>query len=71
AVALDPDVIIIADMGIAGGDEARRWRMHMSLAAVRSNAIHIIEPYGICSTTVAAFPSAVKSIAKLIHGGAK
>lgn len=68
AAALDPEVIIIADMGVSGADEVKRWKKHASLAAVKANAVHVIEPYGVCSTTVAAFPDAVASIAALIHG---
>ncbi|MBI4976794.1 MAG: ABC transporter substrate-binding protein [Spirochaetes bacterium] len=70
-IALNPDVIIIATMGVAGDDEIRQWKKHTTLTAVKKNAVYCIEPYGICSTTVASFPSVTASLAALINNGAK
>jgi iron complex transport system substrate-binding protein len=63
----NPDVIIIADMGIAGEQERMSWQKYKNLNAARDNRIYIIDSYKICSPTPASFVETLKEIAGILH----
>jgi ABC-type Fe3+-hydroxamate transport system substrate-binding protein len=65
----NPDVIIITTMGIAGEKEKESWEKYRSMAAVRNNNIHIVDPDKVCSPTPITFVEALKEIAEIIHPG--
>ncbi len=64
---LGPDVIIITTMGIAGEKEKENWMKFRTIAAVKDNNIHIVDPDKICSPTPVTFVEALKEIAGIIH----
>ena len=65
----NPDVIIITTMGIAGVKEKEGWMKYRSIAAVRNNSIHIVDPDKVCSPTPVTFVEALKEIVEIVHPG--
>ena len=65
----NPDVILITAMEGAGAEnEKRRWQKIATLKAAKGGAIHIIEPYKMCSPTPITFVEALAEVERLIHG---
>lgn len=65
---INPDVILIANMGIAGERERQKWKGFPSLKAVKENRIFLIEPDLYCSPTPLDFVQGVKGLYKLLQG---
>lgn len=63
----NPDIIIIANMGIAGEEEKEAWQRYKNLNAVKNNRIHIIDSYRLCSPTPVSFTQTLQEIAAIIH----
>jgi len=63
----NPDVIIIATMGIAGEKEKGVWKRHKSLKAVEKNRIYIIDSYELCSPTPISFVETLKELVTILH----
>jgi len=63
----DPDVIIIATMGINGEKEKKAWQQFKTLKAVRDDRIHFIESELLCSPTPLSFAQTVREISKILH----
>jgi iron complex transport system substrate-binding protein len=63
----NPDVIIIAEMGIVGKDEKRMWQKYRTINAVKNNRIHIMDSYKLGSPTPLAFAETLEEIAELLH----
>jgi len=64
----NPDVIIIATMGVVGEKERELWMKHEALKAVQDNKIYIVDPYKFCSATPVSFVEALKETARILHG---
>lgn len=64
---LDPDVIIIVTMGMAGEAERKRWRSFPALSAVKHDRIFLMDSYSTCSPTPATFVHALERIAVMLH----
>lgn len=63
----DPDVIIIATMGIVGEDERRTWHKYRPLKAVKYGRIYVMDSYDLCSPTPITFLETLRKLAKLLH----
>lgn len=63
----NPEVIIIATMGIIGEEEKGIWQKYKTINAVKNNRIYIIDSYAICSPTPLSFVDALKEIVKILH----
>lgn len=68
-IAQDPDIIIIATMGIAGENERDIWNKYPTLKAVKNKRIHIIDSYELCSPTPVSFVEVFAEIVQIIHSG--
>jgi len=67
----NPDVIIIATMGIVGEKEKKIWQKYTTVSAVRDNRIHIVDSYRFCSPTPVTFAEALEEMAEILHPGAQ
>ena len=65
-VADNPDVIVIAAMGI-GESEKARWARYPSLTAAAAGRIHIMDAYSMCSPTPLTFAETLAELARLFH----
>lgn len=69
-IAQNPDLILIAIMGSEGASgqkEKQTWRRYPSIAAVKNDNIHIVDPDLVCSPSPLTFVEALRTIAALIH----
>lgn len=64
---LNPDVIIIATMGIVGEEEKGTWQKYRSINAVKNNRIYIIDSYRLCSPTPLSFVNTLEEIVDILH----
>jgi iron complex transport system substrate-binding protein len=62
----NPDVILVADMGLSGENERNVWKRFTSIDAVRKDRIYIIDP-DICSPTLVSFAESLEEIAHIVH----
>lgn len=69
ALKQNPDVIIIATMGIVGEEEKEIWRKYGTLNAAKTGRIHVVDAYNLCSPTPVTFVSTLREIAGLFHHG--
>jgi len=63
----NPDVIIIATMGIVGEEEKRTWQKYKTLNAVKNDRIYVVDSYALCSPTPVTFAQTLKELARLLH----
>ncbi|MDD5772698.1 MAG: helical backbone metal receptor [bacterium] len=63
----DPDVIIIADMGISSEEEKKAWEEHKVLKAVKNKRVHIFDAYALCSPTPVTFIDTLEKIVKILQ----
>ncbi len=63
----NPDVIIIATMGIEGEKEQKSWFNYSTVSAVKNKNIHLIDSNSICSPTPIGFAELLKDISKILH----
>jgi ABC-type Fe3+-hydroxamate transport system substrate-binding protein len=68
-VQRDPDVILIAQMGLAGEGEKGAWMKYKTIKAVQGQRIYIVDPYRFCSPTPLSFIESVRELVRLFHGG--
>jgi len=66
-VKTDPDVIIIAAMGMAGEDEKAMWQKYKSIAAVKKQQIYLIDPDIICNPLPGNFADTLEKVAGFLH----
>lgn len=64
----NPDVIIIAGMGIAADKEKADWCKYKSLSAVKSGRIYIVDPYKFCSPTPLSFTESLEEVFQMLYG---
>ncbi len=67
-IKMNPDVILVVDMGIVGEREVNRWRQFDNLKAVREGKIFVIESDLYCSPTPVSFVEGVRILVDLLHG---
>ncbi|MCK4533456.1 ABC transporter substrate-binding protein [bacterium] len=60
----NPEVIIIATMGIIGEEEKGIWQKYKTIKAVKNNRIYIIDSYALCSPTPVSFVETLKEMQK-------
>lgn len=63
----NPDVILIADMGIDAQKEREVWKSYKALRAARDNRIYTIDSYWLCSPTPVSFIETLKKLAEILH----
>ena len=63
----DPEIIIIAAMGIAADEEKRNWEKFKTLRAVKNGRIYIVDPDKYCNPTPLSFGEALKEMAGILH----
>jgi len=63
----NPDVIIIASMGINGKNEIEVWQKFNTLEATRNDRIYIVDSELLCSPTPASFGETLEKIVKFLH----
>jgi iron complex transport system substrate-binding protein len=63
----NPDIIIIATMGISGENERKAWKRFTTIEAVKSNRIYIVDPDKLCSPTPVSFAGYLEEIVTLLH----
>ncbi len=63
----NPEVIIIATMGIIGEEEKGIWQKYKTINAVMNNRIYIIDSYALCSPTPLSFVETLKEIAEILN----
>ncbi|MCX5808226.1 MAG: ABC transporter substrate-binding protein, partial [Proteobacteria bacterium] len=63
----NPDVILIATMGISGEDERKTWHKYKMINAVKHNRIHLVDPDSICSPTPVSFAEYLEEIIRIIQ----
>lgn len=63
----DPDLIIIASMGLQTENEKEQWRVFKQLKAVKNNALHVVDAVRYCVPTPKGFVEALRLTADLIH----
>ncbi|MBU1044806.1 MAG: ABC transporter substrate-binding protein [Candidatus Omnitrophica bacterium] len=66
-VELNPDIIIIASMGIAAEDEKQIWNRYTTITAVKNKRIYCIDPDIICNPIPDNFVSTLKMIIDFLH----
>jgi ABC-type Fe3+-hydroxamate transport system substrate-binding protein len=67
-VKRNPDIILIAKMGIAGAREKEQWAKHTTIRAVQTDQIYMVDPYRFCSPTPLSFIESVQELVRLFHG---
>ena len=63
----NPDIIIIATMGISGENERNAWKRFTSIEAVKKNKVYIVDPDRLCSPTPVSFAEYLAEIVGLLH----
>jgi len=67
-VKRNPDIILIAKMGIAGEREKAQWATYTTIRAVQTDQIYTVDPYRFCSPTPLSFVESVRELVRLFHG---
>ncbi|HEX9950058.1 MAG TPA: ABC transporter substrate-binding protein [Thermodesulfobacteriota bacterium] len=66
-VRKNPDIIIIAKMGMAGEREKAVWVKYKTIRAVQTKSIYTVDPYRFCSPTPLSFVEQVRELVRLFH----
>jgi len=66
-VRKNPDIIIIAKMGMAGEQEKAAWVKYKTISAVQTKRIYTVDPYRFCSPTPLSFVEQVRELVRLLH----
>jgi ABC-type Fe3+-hydroxamate transport system substrate-binding protein len=67
-VRRDPNIILIAKMGMAGEQEKDTWLKYKTIRAAKERKIYTVDPYRFCSPTPVSFVEQVKELVRLFHG---
>lgn len=70
-VEANPDVILIASMGVAAEDEIKTWEHLRSINAVKNGKIYVMDPDIICNPIPENFSKTLKKIVSFLHKEAK
>jgi len=63
----NPDIIIIATMGISGENERKTWKRFKTIEAVKNNKVYVVDPDRLCSPTPVSFAGYLAEIVGLLH----
>ncbi|MFH1753023.1 MAG: cobalamide ABC transporter substrate-binding protein, partial [Candidatus Omnitrophota bacterium] len=63
----DPDVILIATMGLIGESEKKAWENYRTIKAVKESGIHIVDQYKFCCATPGNFVSALEDTVEILY----
>lgn len=63
----NPDVIIIATMGLAGQAEKTRWENLAVLKAARNKRIYVVDPDRFCNPTPVTFGEAFREMIRILY----
>jgi iron complex transport system substrate-binding protein len=63
----DPEIIIIAAMGLAAGEEKLTWEKFQTLRAVKNRRIFVVDPDKYCNPTPLSFGEALKEMVGILH----
>jgi iron complex transport system substrate-binding protein len=63
----NPDIIIIATMGISGEIERNTWKQFATIEAVKNNRVYVVDPDRLCSPTPISFAGYLAEIVGLLH----
>jgi iron complex transport system substrate-binding protein len=63
----NPDVILIANMGITSDEEKKAWEKYPTLTAVKNAEIHVVESDTFCNPTISAFMDSLRITLSLLH----
>jgi iron complex transport system substrate-binding protein len=66
-VKRNPDIIIIATMGISGDNEKKAWKRFTTIEAVKNNKVYVVDPDKLCSPTPVSFAGYLAEIVNLLH----
>lgn len=66
-IAKNPDVILIADMGIVGETEKKIWMKYKTINAVKNKRVYIIDSHELCNPTPTSFLKVLRKIFKILH----
>lgn len=66
-VKRNPDVIIIATMGLSGENERKTWKRFTTVEAVKNNRIYIVDPDRLCSPTPVSFAKYLAEVVALLY----
>jgi len=67
-VRRNPDIILIAKMGMAGEREKAAWVRYETIKAVQTDRIYTVDSYRFCSPTPVSFVEQVVELVRLFHG---
>jgi ABC-type Fe3+-hydroxamate transport system substrate-binding protein len=67
-VRKNPDIILIAKMGIAGDREKKTWMKYTTIKAVQKDTIYTVDPYRFCSPTPLSFVEQANELVRLFRG---
>jgi len=67
-VRRNPDIILIAKMGMAGEREKAAWMRYETIKAVQTDRIYTVDSYRFCSPTPVSFVEQVVELVRLFHG---
>jgi iron complex transport system substrate-binding protein len=63
----DPEIIIIAAMGLSAEEEKRNWEGFQTLRAVKNRRIYIVDSDKYCNPTPLSFGEALKEMVGILH----
>lgn len=63
----NPDIIIIATMGIVGEEERTTWQKYKTLNATKDNRIYIVDSYKLCNATPVSFVETLEEVERILH----
>lgn len=69
-VSLDPEVIIIVDMGMNTDIEKKSWEIFQEMCAVKNDRIFVMDSYEICSPNPVSILGTLDKLAYYLHKGA-
>lgn len=64
----NPDVIVIALMGIMGAQEKQSWARYQALTAVKEKRIYTIDGSMVCEPTPLKFAATLKKMVEILYG---
>lgn len=63
----NPDVIIIATMGLAGSNEIKIWKRFKTIKAIKNNRIYMVDANRFCSPTPVSFTDTLQEIINIFY----
>lgn len=63
----NPDVILVSTMDGQSHEAMAYWQQYPTISAVKTDRLHAIDSYDLCSPTPVTFVSTLKEIANLLH----